>query len=245
MKIKAYSGLTDQGPFLNLNEDGFKVNIATGLYMLVDGFGGPGVGDVATQSLLEEMDQFYQKVSGDPEATLPFYFSPQYLLEGNALINAVNYCHRNIYERNQSLEIDQRAGASVIFACEAENILNVLSIGNCAGFMKKTGIFSKIILEDSLSKVLGNHSSSTPNSCPANALGMFSQIDFKLNEFSIEEGTEFIFLTDGAFSRLQEKEIEEIFRDGSFNHTERIKNLFALSNNRGNLDNQTALVLQF
>ena len=54
-----------------------------------------------------------------------------------------------------------------------------------------------------------------------------------------------ILLTDGVYARLLESEIKEILEKNLDSELEMINELFELSNDRGNLDNQSALVLQF
>lgn len=100
MRLKSFSAHSDQGPYLQINEDSYDFDLDNNLYMILDGFGGVGVGDIAISSLKENIKKFYTQVSEDPDATLPFFFSPKYLLEGNALINSILYSHNLLVKEN-------------------------------------------------------------------------------------------------------------------------------------------------
>lgn len=44
MKLKSYAAKTHQGPYLEINEDGYEFDFENELYMILDGFGGSGIG---------------------------------------------------------------------------------------------------------------------------------------------------------------------------------------------------------
>ncbi len=156
MKIKAISAQTDQGPFLQVNEDAYDFDLENNLYMVLDGFGGAGIGDVSVSALKENMKKFYTNIASDPDSTLPFFFSPKYLVEGNALINAMLYSHNILVKENMQKETARRGGASGIFLSKAESILTLASVGNCVAFLYRKGIFRRIFIEDSF-KFLNQH----------------------------------------------------------------------------------------
>ena len=144
MRLKSLSAHSDQGPFLEINEDTYDFDLDNNLYMLLDGFGGVGVGDIAITALKENIKKFYTQISEDPDATLPFFFSPKYLIEGNALINAMLYSHNLLVKDNMSKEVAHRAGASGIFMSKSESIMTLASVGNCTSYLYRKGIFKKI-----------------------------------------------------------------------------------------------------
>ena len=49
IQLKEYVALSSQGPFLQINEDMVDVDLSNNLFMLLDGFGGSGVGDKGSQ----------------------------------------------------------------------------------------------------------------------------------------------------------------------------------------------------
>jgi serine/threonine protein phosphatase PrpC len=55
MKIRAYSALSLPSQKKGFNEDAFKVNSERQIYLVADGYGGSGIGDVASKEILEDI----------------------------------------------------------------------------------------------------------------------------------------------------------------------------------------------
>ena len=75
--------------------------------------------------LKENIKKFYTKIGGDPDSTLPFFFSRKFLIEGNALVNSMRYAHELIKQSNMEKQMNDRAGASCLAAALAENIMTL------------------------------------------------------------------------------------------------------------------------
>ena len=74
---------------------------------------------------------------------------------------------------------------------------------------------------------------------------MNAVVHFQVKEVKLREGDVLIFLTDGIYSRIKEEELKFIIEKNFDREIELLKGLTKLSNERGNLDNQSGLVLQF
>jgi serine/threonine protein phosphatase PrpC len=242
--LKSYGMQSHQGPHLNLNEDLVEADLANNLFMLIDGFGGSSVGDRAAMMVRDHLKRSYTKIAVDPEATFPFFYSHRYLIEGNALINAFHTAHQNINRDNEQKNLDNRGGASVVAAAIAENILTLVSTGNCAAYLYRKGQLSLEILPDSLVSLSRDSFQAHLHSVPMSGIGLFEDLHYSVRELKVTEGDMVIMLTDGAYSRLTTDEIKYTVEK---NESELgiIKELFRLSNDRGNLDNQSGIVLQF
>ena len=46
MNLKTFSAESSPGPFLQVNEDAYDFDLINEVFLLLDGFGGSGVGDV-------------------------------------------------------------------------------------------------------------------------------------------------------------------------------------------------------
>ena len=69
-------------------------------FLIFDGFGGSNIGDRTVHKLKDSIKSFYTKIGNDSDATLPFYYSYKYLIEGNALINSMHYAHMVLKKEN-------------------------------------------------------------------------------------------------------------------------------------------------
>lgn len=243
MELRSYVALTDQGPYLNVNEDAVNVNLKDGLYMILDGFGGAGSGDRAVEAILKDVNTFYTKIGDDPDATLPFYYNKKHLLEGNALINAVNLAHKNLLRENFPKEMGVRGGASGVFIAASENMLSILSIGNCKSFYIRENKLSTISIADSYENIAWENSANM--SFPLTGIGLFDDITYSTIEFRPRKNDLVICLTEGAYFNILEKEIVDILGNQGLSLSERAKLLTDLANDKGNQKNQSLLLLQY
>lgn len=245
IELKSYGMQTHQGPHLNLNEDLVEADLTNNLFMLIDGFGGSNIGDRAATMIRDNLKRSYTKIAIDPEATLPFFFSHKYLIEGNALVNALHMAHRQVSADNEGKSMDKRGGGSVVVAALAENVLTMVSTGNCVAYLYRKGHMSLEVLPDSLSSVSRDSFQSHLHSVPMSGVGLFEDLHYSVRELKIADGDLVVMLTDGVYSRLKADEIKYTVEKNLDSELEMIKELFRLSNGRGNLDNQSAIVLQF
>jgi serine/threonine protein phosphatase PrpC len=232
-ELKSYSLETSQGPHLNLNEDLIDVDLGLQLFMVIDGFGGSNIGDRAALSAKDHIKKFFGKISKDPESTLPFFYSHKYLLETNALINAFRGAHEQVSKENLSRSLNNRGGASVLALALAGNMVSIVATGNCqAVLFRKENLITQMI-PDSYANA------------PMSGIGLFEDFHYQVSEFKILPGDMLLLLTDGAYLRCEQLEMLEICKRNGTNEMGIIKEIFQYSNDRGNLDNQTAMILQF
>lgn len=245
MRLKAYAAQTHQGPYLQVNEDGYDFDFENEVYMVLDGFGGSGVGDKAVEKLKQEIKNFYTQISDDPNATMPLYYNPRNLLEGNAILNSMMNAHQNLLRANLERPVNQRAGASAVVAVKADSILVLVGVGNCSAYHFRKGKLSKIILEDTFQHLSKDQFDFRFRTTPMNAIGMYPELGYQMKEVRLAEGDKVVLLTDGVYAQVQEEELLYTLNKSSPDSQERINSLLKLSNSRGNTDNQTAMILEF
>ncbi|MCO4792890.1 MAG: protein phosphatase 2C domain-containing protein [Bacteriovoracaceae bacterium] len=244
IKLKSYSARTDSGPYLQVNEDDHDIDLVNNLFLLFDGFGGTNIGDKAVELVKETVKKFYTKIGGDPDSTLPFYFSHKYLIEGNALINALHLAHSLLKKENSEKEMSNRGGASGICAALAENILTFASTGNCLCYRYRRGHIEVVVQPDSLRTISKDNYDPQFHSAPMSGFGLFDDLHLQISEYRVLPEDLFILMSDGVYSRVEPKEICYTI-EKSLPQSEKIDELFNLANSRGNLDNQSTIFLQF
>ncbi|MCF8059150.1 MAG: SpoIIE family protein phosphatase [Bacteriovoracaceae bacterium] len=245
IKLQSYAARTDQGPYLQLNEDGHEVDLVNGLYMIFDGFGGASVGDRAVNLVNDTIKKFYTRIGGDPDSTLPFYYSPRYLIEGNALVNAMEYAHYLLKQDNKDKDMNSRGGVAGLAVAQAENILTFASTGNCLALLYSRGDLQIICEPESFQLISGDHYEMQYTTAPATAFGLFDDLHLNIKEVRINKGDRVILLTDGVYARVKTSEIRDILQKEGSKNQDKIDDLFELANSRGNLDNQTTILLNF
>jgi serine/threonine protein phosphatase PrpC len=245
IKLSSYAAKTDQGPYLQVNEDGHEIDLVNHLYMIFDGFGGSSIGDQAVNLVNETIKKFYTRIGGDPDATLPFYFSPRYLIEGNALVNAMEYAHFLLKKDNKDKDMNSRGGVSGLAVAQSENILTVASSGNCMALLYSKGDLQVVSHPDNFELVSGDHFERQFKTAPSSAFGLFDDLHLRVQEVRVMKGDRVVLLTDGVYSRIKNEELKDILQRDGAKHLDRLEEMFELANSRGNLDNQTAVLLNF
>lgn len=243
IELKSYAMQSHQGPYLNVNEDTAEVDVVNNMFLLVDGFGGAGIGDQIAILVRDILKKAYQKISADPDATLPFYYSPKYLLEANALINALFNSHAEVMKINEKRKMDSRGGASVLAGGLSENILNLVSTGNVAAFLFRNGELAQEVVPDSLTN--SSNQSNLNLNVPMSGVGLFEDLHYRVREIKINEGDIILMMTDGIFSHLSLESIRQAVLSNHSNLNKLVENLMKSSNENGNQDNQSMIAIGF
>lgn len=245
MRLKSYAAKTHQGPYLQVNEDAYDFDFENELYLVVDAFGGSGIGDAAAESFKQNVKNFFTKLADDPNATMPLYYNPKNILVGNALVNALLNAHQSLLNINSIKSINQRAGISTVVAAKSESLMVLLGVGNCCAYHFREGSLSKVIHEDDMKFHSKAQIEGKFRSTPLSALGMYPELNYTLKEVRLIEGDKLLLLSDGVFAPVTEEEILYHLSRPALDSAERLNSLLKLSNTKGNVDNQVAMLLEY
>tara|TARA_B100001971_G_scaffold214585_1_gene252788 strand:- start:3797 stop:4534 length:738 start_codon:yes stop_codon:yes gene_type:complete len=245
MQLKSFAAQSEAGPFLQTNEDAYDFDVLNELFLLLDGFGGAGIGDVCVNKLKEDVKKFYLRLAEDPDATLPFFYSPKYLVEGNALINSILFTHNNLMKENFTKKISERAGASGVVVAKSESVLTLVSTGSCNAYLYRRGKLDKIFIEDSFQFLSNDDYNNHLKTMPLSGFGLFPDLYYQVKELRLYKDDMICLLTDGVYGRLKSEEIKDVLSKPHSGLKAKLQDLFQLANSRGNLDNQSGIILQF
>ena len=223
----------------------WRLTLKTGSIFLIDAFGGSHIGDVTANLIKKTVKKTYTKISRDPEATHPFFYSQKYLIEGNALINAFYHAHSAVIKENEKKKMEHRGGASITAVCESDDIVTLIGTGNCSAYLYRRGKLKQLIFPDTLESFSFNDYEKHLSTTPMSGVGLFPDLALSIGEQRIMDEDILILMSDGAYARMKERELLSILGDGSKNSDEKIDEIFHLSNLRGNLDNQSCLILYY
>ena len=242
--LKSFHMATDKGPYLPVNGDMVGADPEHGLYLLIDGIGG-GHKSLKAASLVKEVVQKnYTNIAGDPDATLPFYYTPKYLIETNAAVNASYHAHNAVLESNRDKKTNDMASASGIIVCQSGSIIGIVSTGNCCAYLCRGDKTKKLAEPDTLADLCFGGTQSHLYTAPMGGFGLFDDFHFRVREHRLCEGDSVVLLSDGLYARIDENEILSAVVGGQ-NGVSRIEDMFRLANGRGNLDNQSCIILNY
>lgn len=100
-------------------------------------------------------------------------------------------------------------------------------------------------MEDSFSLLSSDNYDAHLKSMPLSGFGLFPDLYYQVKEVRVSEDDLVVLMTDGVYSRLDEDEIKAVVANPKMTQKQKVIDLFELSNKRGNLDNQTAMILEF
>ena len=118
-------------------------------------------------------------------------------------------------------------------------------MGNCLGYLYRTGELKIISSPDNFELISGADYERQLCTAPNSGFGLFHDLHISIKEVKVLDGDLFLLLSDGVYSRVNDKDIEFILQRTGEPGNDVIADLFGLSNTRGNLDNQSLLMLQF
>lgn len=243
--LKSLFGRSEPGTFLNLNEDAFDYDTQKMIYVLVDAFGGGGAGDVLAKKVTSSLIEEYGALSDDRDSTMPFFYDQNLLIESNMLLNALYSINKKIIQENEKVDVNRRAGCSLGAMCVSDSILNVITVGNIRTYLLRDEMFYTLGQERSSSFISG-HENPSLVSIPLSCVGMYPSLQFHVYESRIMKGDIYLSLTDGFFNLLRESDfslIREWVKNKSYNSF--WDKLTDLVNKRGNVDNQSLLLLRY
>lgn len=241
--IKSYFAITDKGPYFNVNQDSFLVNVEHGLFGIIDSFGGTGIGDVLSKNLCAHVEKVFSSATHDQDATLKYYFDPHRTMECNFLVNGLLSFHDSLVAENDSKSIYQRAGASFVFMIQKSDRVTLVSVGNTSALLIRKGHIKKLVLEDECFCYEEENDFIAPNQWTKSGVGLFSPLTPFIREFRVFPGDNILLASRGAVFKITETQLSEIISVSR--PKEIVQSLLLLSNEHGNRDNQTAIAMRF
>ncbi len=241
MDLKRYSYYSDKGPLLNSNEDLCFMNLEQMLFFVLDGIGGSGIGDKASELVSREVSEHYLRLSDDPDATMSFFYNPLYNLELNSLMNSLHSAHNSLFRKNHEVHKHSQGAVSGVFVSQAESSLNTVSVGAGSVYLfRENELFSiyknNLCLADFSKNLKGR-------SIPSSPLGLYKDISFYIKEIKIEPGDLFLLFSDGAVDSLSLDELQGLIINSNFEQLAQI--ICEMSNKKDNKDNQSVILLQY
>ena len=243
--LSSYSYKSSSGPVLNCNEDTVDINLVNNLFMIFDGFGGEGIGDQSVQYVKEKILDFYANSCSDPDATLPYFYDPRYIVELNVLVNAIHHVHKEFIKDNLSRPINLRSGMSFIIGLLVDSLFMTVSTGSCASFLRRNGKMVTTIRPEALDDSVTEKNRDASTLFPSSAFGLYNKLQINISELKVNLGDQILFCTDGVYAYQNLNEMNYILAKNNLTNNEKTQELIDLANIRGNWDNQSVILLNF
>lgn len=241
--LKSYYAVTDKGPYFNINQDAYYINLDHHIFGVIDGFGGTGIGDVVVSSFVSHVNDVFTKASHDKDATLKYYYDSRRSVECNFLINSLLSFHESLMQDNEQKSLYQRGGLNCLFVINNGERTSVISVGKIYALLLRAEKITKLVMEDDgLGVDISDHVA-TVGSWTKSAVGLFSPLQYYIKEFIVLPGDQLFIATEGAVNRVEMPFISQCFEEPVLKKA--LLEIFNQANFLGNRDNQTGILLRY
>lgn len=181
-----------------------------GIFVVADGFGGPGPGSEAARTACEAVRGFLIKEAGDLDATLPFVLRSYFSLAGNVLFNALIHANRKVTQLNKGKGVHERGGASVLAGYLDGDLLALANVGGCAAWLVREGRGAELVapriygrLVDPFALYGEQGAASEAMGAPLMSVGTAEDLEPEIIECRVRPGDWLLFHTDGIGQHIR------------------------------------------
>ena len=250
MEVKAY-GLTHVGRQRQHNEDSFLVEDGARLYLVADGMGGHAAGEIASRIAVDSISEFILHTKED-DGTWPHGYDEQFGRTTNRLMAAVRMANTRVLEAMRK-DARLRGMGTTVVACMADNAkMSFAHVGDSRAYLVRDGKLSRITNDHSwvFEQVqAGMLTEAEAEKHPlrnviTRALGGALQVTPDASEIEIRSGDVYLLCSDGLTGMVPEDEILRVVADNKNDLEAACKELIDAANERGGLDNVTAILVK-
>lgn len=250
MAVTAF-GLTDVGRKRKHNEDAYLLDAERGLFVVADGMGGHAAGEVASRLTVESIQEFIAGTEDDHDNTWPFGYNNRYSVDGNRLSTAVERANEKVMRAVVNRPELKGMGTTVVAALFDERRATLVHVGDSRAYLLRESELRRLTDDHSWVQEQVNAgilSEEEARSHPlknvvTRALGGGAHVAVDLLEIPVGDGDRFLLCSDGLTGMVSDDEITSAL--ASPHSLEKIvRGLIDLANERGGLDNITAIMVE-
>ncbi|MEA2489362.1 MAG: family protein phosphatase [Acidobacteriota bacterium] len=249
MDVKAY-GLTHVGRQRQHNEDAFLVEDDAHLFLVADGMGGHAAGEIASRIAVDSINEFIIHTKED-DGTWPHAYDESFKRSTNRLMAAVRMANTRVLEAMRKDARLRGMGTTVVACLADENTISVAHVGDSRAYL---------IRENHISRVTNDHSwvfeqvqagmltEAEAEKHPlrnviTRALGGALQVSPDASEIEPRKGDVILLCSDGLTGMVPEDEILRLVTTSDGDLEKACRQLIDAANERGGLDNITAVLV--
>ena len=250
MEIKAH-GLTHVGKQRQHNEDAFLVADEAKLYLVADGMGGHAAGEIASRIAVDSISEFILHTKED-DGTWPHAYDEQYKRSTNRLMAAVRMANTRVLEAMRKDARLRGMGTTVVACLADEDTMSVAHVGDSRAYLVRDGRLSRLtndhswVFEQVQAGMLTEEEAEKHplRNVITRALGGALQVSPDASEVASKPGDVYLLCSDGLTGMLPEEEILRVVSDHNDDLERACQELIDRANERGGLDNVTAILVK-
>jgi PPM family protein phosphatase len=250
MEIKAH-GLTHVGKQRQHNEDAFLVADEAKLYLVADGMGGHAAGEIASRIAVDSISEFILHTKED-DGTWPHAYDEHFGRATNRLMAALRLANTRVLEAMRK-DARLRGMGTTVVACLADGeTMSVAHVGDSRAYMIRNNQLQRITNDHSwvFEQVqAGMLTEAEAEKHPlrnviTRALGGALQVSPDATEIEAKTGDVYLLCSDGLTGMVPEDEILRLVTSHDGDLEGAAQALIDTANERGGLDNITAVLVR-
>lgn len=234
-------GLSDVGRVRARNEDSYALVEDAGLFVVADGMGGHGNGDIASQIAVAALLEEYQRHAADGEGELAV---------AEKLQSAFARAHRQIRAAGDQDRSLRGMGTTVIAVVVDDESAVIGHVGDSRAYALRGSTLTQLTEDHSWvhEQVTAGYLSAAQarehpfKSVVTRALGGEQDVEVDLRRVQLQSGDLLVLCSDGLTTMLTDEEITQVLAEAGDIH-EKSERLVAAANERGGADNITVVLL--
>jgi PPM family protein phosphatase len=250
MDVKAF-GLTHVGRQRQHNEDAFLVEDEAKLFLVADGMGGHAAGEIASRIAVDSITEFIVHTKED-DGTWPHAYDEHYRRSTNRLMAALRMANTRVLEAMRKDARLRGMGTTVVACMADEGTMSVAHVGDSRAYLIRDNEISRITNDHSwvFEQVqAGMLTESEAEKHPlrnviTRALGGALQVTPDASEVESRAGDVFLLCSDGLTGMVPENEILRVVTASNGDLEKACQSLIDAANERGGLDNVTAVLVR-
>ena len=250
MQLNAF-GLTHVGRQRQHNEDAFLVEDDAHLFLVADGMGGHAAGEIASRIAVDSISEFILHTKED-DGTWPHAYDEHFKRSTNRLMAAVRMANTRVLEAMRKDARLRGMGTTVVACLADEGTVSVAHVGDSRAYLIREGQLSRITNDHSwvFEQVqAGMLTEAEAEKHPlrnviTRALGGALQVTPDASEIEAQAGDVYLLCSDGLTGMVPENEILRVVTSSDGDLQKACQQLIDLANERGGLDNVTAVLVK-
>jgi len=248
LQVKA-AGLSDVGRTRAHNEDSFNIDLDHGFFLVADGMGGHGNGEVASSLTIEAASDFLRR--GEIES-LEVADKGTETSTSRTLRSAIEAGHDRVVRAVTEDEALAGMGTTVVGLMLGPSSVSVAHVGDSRAYLLRDGGLNLVtadhtwVHEQVRAGYLSQAQARTHplKSVVTRAIGGEHDVDVEVQEIAVESGDLFLLCSDGLTTMLSDDEIRSLLLTDQ-DLEDRCAALVDQANACGGVDNITVVLLDF
>ena len=250
MTVK-FVGKSHIGMKRKLNEDSLIIAPDLGLYVVADGMGGHKAGDVASQMVVETMEDYWRKVKNNKPPAFLQPIKKDISKGANHLVNSILLSNIIVHEAQKKPEY-HRMGSTVSALLVEKDCFWSANVGDSPVYLFDHGRLILLSEEHSLEaeqKSMGltdPFGSTNPmiKNLLTRVLGLNEKVDVFITPIKPDVGDILMICSDGLTNYMSEQSINTVLDDFSISIERKVDILIKEANRGGGGDNISVILLE-